>query len=180
MIATIFDSALLLLDGDMYERSKIDVSTHEMKILFQEKLPYQTGDTITGTKYVWSEEFITLMMIAMSTDSLNQMSSEEKQIWYDWVTFQDLYSFSPIDQDYGGQLAIGCTIPDPVTGLSYAVLEDLSVSAVECIIDGGTIINEGVIASLDAEIMRILNCEPLEDISFTEGDLISISECPVV
>ena len=178
-MATIFDLTLLLLTGEQYERSKVDISTHEMKILFQEKLPYQTGDTITGTTFVWSDEFMTLVSIAMSTDSLSQMSSEEKQIWYDLVTFQDTYTYSAdTSLDYGGLLPVGCTIPDEF-GKSYVVLEDLSVSLTECIISDTPMLNEALIISLDAELMRILNCEPKDDVSYTEADLYSVAPCPI-
>ena len=144
-------------------RESVDCSSQELQQIFQERYPYVIGETITGECLVWDESFISLCRYAMSTDCIDGMSAEEKRIWKNFVSYEDLYSTSP-DVEMCGGMAIGCTVPDE-NGKSYAVCSDGTISTEECLpaMPDGSIPKDYVYHDLDQLFMKLVNCEEYND-----------------
>jgi len=144
---------------EMY--GSLDCSLTELSQIFQERLPYTIGETITGQCVNWSPTFIYLCRYAMSTDCMDAMSAQEKALWRAFVAYEDAMTTSA-DTDMCSGQAVGCTIPDE-NGNSYAVCSDGSISTEQCLPADNIYPKEYLYASLDAHFMALVNCEIPDD-----------------
>jgi len=151
-------------------------ATIEMKDIFQERLPYYTILLLEGVCYVWNETFIENCVKAMSTDTLAELTAEEKAIWYAYVLWSDhnTHSVDTIAEPNG----VGCTIPDE-NGNSYVVLEDGTVTNSLCLLPVDDISKPGLYKSLDNAFIAWLNCEPINKCVEGAGkDVEVVTTCP--
>ncbi len=108
----------------------------------------------------------------MSTDSLQNFSYLEKEIWDDFVLYQDAMSSSALTTDVD---AIGCSVEDEL-GNSYVVTED-GITTVLCQSPALTITNILRSESLDRYFMALYNCEEPEDCERIYIELTDVSPC---
>ncbi len=155
--------------------SGIDCSTAEMSNIYQERLPYEIGETITGQCVNWNEAFISLCRYAMSTDCMNGMSSQEKAIWRAFVAYEDDMTTSPTTDMCSGNV-VGCTVPD-VNGDSFAVCADGTVSAEECLPADTDFPKEYLYKSLDELFVALVECEVIDDCECSETIELDIGDC---
>ena len=169
-------------------RNRLDVSLAEMNITFDENFPYVEVRTITGTLYLWDEDFIDKCLVAMSTDSLVPMNSIELDIWYSYVIFVDTKSTSALDVM---ENAIGCSIDDE-NGISWAMNDSGEKITVTETIEGTEVTSfiqcedgllyspqEALMKSLDDVFVKMLNCESYSFDNPTISDLEDQSPCPI-
>lgn len=82
--------ALLMLGCTCLEKeNNISANAQELISIYKERNPVLKQNTITGTCYSWTDEFIYLCRYAMSTDSLQQMNSLELSYWEKLVKAED-------------------------------------------------------------------------------------------
>jgi len=155
--------------------SGIDCALAELSDVYQERLPYELGETITGQCVNWSDTFISLCRYAMSTDCMTGMSSQEKAIWRAFVDYEDAMTTSP-DTTMCMGLAVGCTVPD-VNGDSFAVCADLTVSTEECLPADANYPKEYLYYSLDQHFMALVNCEVIDGCECSETIELDIGDC---
>ena len=157
--------------------SSIDCSLAEMSGIYQERLPYEIGETITGQCVNWSETFISLCRYAMSTDCMTGMSSQEKAIWRAFVAYEDAMTASATTEMCLGA-AVGCTVPDPADSYkSYAVCVDGTVSTEECDPADTTFPKEYLYASLDELFVALVDCESITDCECSETIELDVGDC---
>jgi len=88
--------------------SSLGCALTEMKMIYQERVPYAVQEKTNELCLVWDDIFLALMRYAMSTDCMDNMTSQEREIWRYFVDFEDAYSTSAtVDQCNG--LADGAT-----------------------------------------------------------------------
>ena len=133
-------------------------ATIEMKDIFQERLPYYTILLLEGVCYVWNETFIENCVKAMSTDTLAELTAEEKAIWYAYVAWSD-HNTDSVDTNAEPN-GVGCTDRDE-NGVSYVVLEDGTVTDTPCLPPVDDISKPDLYKSLDNAFIAWLNCEPI-------------------
>ncbi len=155
--------------------SGVDCAIGEMSNIYQERLPYEMGETITGQCVNWNEAFIYLCRYAMSTDCMNGMSSQEKSIWRAFVAYEDAMTTSATTEMCTGA-AVGCTVPD-INGDSFAVCENGTVSTEECDPADTTFPKEYLYKSLDELFMALVNCEVVDDCECSETVELIIGDC---
>ncbi len=90
--------------------SSLDGAVQEMKGLYEERLPYMITEKINGFCLVWEDSFLALCRYAMSTDCMDLMTSEETQVWRNFVSFEDAHTYSATDEQCHGN-AVGSTDP---------------------------------------------------------------------
>jgi len=74
--------------------SSLDGALYEMKNLYQERVPYAIEEKVGGLCLTWDETFIALIRYAMSTDCMDQMSEQERELWRYLVEFENSHSTS--------------------------------------------------------------------------------------
>ncbi len=129
----------------------------EMKTIFQERVPYHIADTITGDCINWEDTFIALCRFAMSTDCLNDMSAQEKRLWYLFENYEDFMTTSPSKLMCDFQ-AIGCNLE----GNAIVEVDGMPVECdppVACLPAHETFPRQSLYKSLDTVFMKLLNCE---------------------
>lgn len=155
-------------------QNNIGANTQEMLALFREELPFTYMDTIEGQCIQWDTDFINKCLDAMATGSLTLFSDIEKQIWYEFVEFEDLMSHSATTETVG---AIGCTVPNSL-GQSFVVTTN-GVTATLCQNPQESVPKERQSKSLDDYFMDLYNCETPNDCGIITGTVTDISPCPV-
>lgn len=154
----------------------INESVIEMKDIYQERLPYTEAILLSGTCYVWGEAFIANCITAMSTDNLSGMTEEEQAVFFNYILWSNNHTHSA-DSELEAT-AVGCTIPDELNN-SYIVLEDGTITAVLCEDPLNDVAKEDLYKSLDNVFINILNCLPYNTCASDEGDVVSVTECPL-
>lgn len=154
--------------------NNIGANTQEMLVLFKEEFPYYYLDTIDGQCLVWDEDFINKILVVMATGSLEDLSAIEKQVWYQFVEFQDAMSHSADSSVFG---AIGCTVPNEL-GQSFVVTNS-GVTSTLCQAPESSIQKERQSKSLDDYLMSLLNCETPNECGIIEGDVTDVSPCSI-
>lgn len=154
--------------------NNIGENTQEMLKLFKEEFPYYYLDTIEGSCIIWDEDFINKLLVAMSTGSLVELSDIEKQIWYQYVEFQDALTHSATTDIVG---AIGCTNPNEL-GQSFVVTTN-GITTTLCQNPQTTIQKERQSKSLDDYLMNLYNCETPNNCGIIVGDVTDISPCAI-
>jgi len=91
-------------------RTSIDGALIEQKTIYQERLPYTINEVVGGLCLTWNEMFLALCRYAMSTDCLDSMTSQEREIWRYFVEFEDAHSHSAMTDQCEGK-ADGVTDP---------------------------------------------------------------------
>ena len=147
----------------------------EMKNIYQERLPYTTVLLLDGTCYVWGDAFISNCLTAMSTDNLTGMTAEERRTWYTYVEWTETAT-NTADALLETE-AIGCTIP--VGGVSYIVLANGTITTTLCEDAVFTTPKPDLYKSLDNVFQNLVNCLPYNTCGRDEGDLYSVTECPL-
>ena len=69
----------------------------ELQNTFKSRTPYIILQKIDGEYVDWSDKFIELSRIAMSTDQMYGMSEEEIRLWNTFVLFQDLNTVTKVE-----------------------------------------------------------------------------------
>ena len=154
----------------------IDGAVTEFKYTYKERTPFVTVPLITGPCTIWNPDFITLVQLAMSTDKLIDMNTDELDIWYNFVNFEDYHSTSAREEDANGT-AVGCTIPD-ANNHSFVVGKDNVVTTELCQPPSYEVQNEVLWKSLDRVLMSIYECSDIEDCGRNDT-MEDISPCPV-
>ena len=96
--------------GCLDNNSSIDGAVVEMKNIYQERLPYAIAEQIDGFCLTWEESFLALCRYAMSTDCMDLMTAQEKEIWRQLVAFEDNHTVAADITQCEGQ-AVGSTEP---------------------------------------------------------------------
>ncbi len=154
----------------------IDGAMIEFKDVFKEREPYIAVQTLAGLCYKWDETYINLLQVAMSTDSMENMTEDEKRAWYYFVNFQNYHSHSALVSDCNGT-AIGCTIPDE-NNISYVVCANGDACTTRCQPPGYEVEGEDIWHSLDKVFMDLYNCIEIDDCERGEN-IEDIAPCPL-
>lgn len=152
----------------------IGSNAQEMLSLYREEFPFTILDTISGQCILWDEAFIDKLLVAMATGSLANLSDIEKQVWYQFVEFQDAMSHSATTSNIG---AIGCTIPDEL-GQSFVVTTN-GITSELCQEPAQSVSKERQSKSLDDYFMDLLNCNTPNDCGIISGIVTDISPCTI-
>lgn len=171
------DELLVLSDEQcscFAEENNISANTQEMLEIFNEAFPFNEVDTIYGKCIKWDEAFIEKSIIAMTTGSLLDFSEIEKQVWFQFVEFQDAMTHSATTDNFG---AVGCTIPDE-NGKSY-VVTDYGITTTLCQNPASTVNKKLQSKSLDDYFMDLYNCEIPNDCGIISGEIQDISPCNI-
>jgi len=171
------DELLVLQDGScgcIVLDNNIGANTIEMVDLYREEFPFHYISTIDGQCIQWDSDFIDKCLIAMTTGSLSDFSDIEKQIWNQFVEFQDAMSHSATTDTLN---AIGCTIPNE-SGISYVVTTN-GITSTLCQNPQTTVSKERQSKSLDDYFMDLLNCKTPNDCGIIVGELEDISPCQI-
>lgn len=170
---------LLILDdtrnGCILLPNNISANAQELLIIYKEEFPYYFLDTIDGQCIIWDEDFINKLLVAMATGSLGDLSEIEKQVWYNFVEFQDAKTHSAPTTYIG---AIGCTIPDE-SGNSYIVTAG-GVTTELCLPPEASVPKERQSKSLDDYLIALLTCGVPNECGLISGDVTDIAPCPIV
>jgi len=156
--------------------TSVDSYVRELKVVFQERIPYIQIPKIDGPCYKWNDEFIDNIMLAMATDRLDQMSEDELIAWRYFVNFQNYHTHSALDTDANGT-SIGCTIPDS-QNRSFVVAFDGTITTTRCQNPGYEIEGETIWKSLDKALMSTYNCEQI-DSCIDDNQLIDVAPCSI-
>jgi len=138
----------------------------EMQDIYGQRLPYAKILKTYGICYRWSKIFIDGVLLAMSTDRLDQFSEDELKAWYSFVMFQDYHSHSALDTDCN-TVAVGCTIPNSEFK-SFVVCEDGTITTTECQYPRYDVMSEEIWKSLDRALLAVYNCEPIDDCGISD------------
>ena len=93
--------------------SSLGCSLGELKQIYQERIPYTINEIVGGLCLEWDEVFLALCRYAMSTDCMDKMTSQERELWRMLVDFEDANSWSASSSNCNGK-ADGCTDPRTV------------------------------------------------------------------
>ena len=155
---------------------RLEMSVAEMKDIYAERMPYTTNILLDGVCYIWSEAFIVNCRISMSTDSLSNMTSDERKIWHGYVGWVDRQSTSA--NDTLAPDGIGCTVPDS-NGESLIVDKGGSTLNIKCDAPIYDVPKEDLFKSLDNVFMNILACLPYNECGKGLGDVGLVDLCPL-
>jgi len=170
------DELLILQDcGCVSLPNNIGANANEMLLLYKEEFPFFYISTIDGECIQWDIDFINKCLNAMATGSLANFSDIEKQVWKQFVEFQDLMSHSATTDTLG---AIGCTIPNSL-GQSFVVTSS-GVTTTLCQDPETSVAKESQSKSLDSYFMDLYNCQTVNDCGIITGTVTDISPCPIV
>jgi len=161
-----------LLNGKSYA---IGDAVIEMQTEFQSVVPYTTVETLNGLFFVWDELFINKCLVALSTDSMEDMTETEREVFRAFIQFEDAMSHTADDEVV--QDAIGCTIPD-ANGVSY-IVTSTGTTIELCSNPELTVAKENISKALDTVLMKIYNCEDYNDVGIIEGDVTDIVPCTI-
>jgi len=161
----------------------VDGAFLEFSLLYQERTPYAEVPMLDGPCYRWGEPFINACLMAMATDRMIQMSTEEQAAWRYFVNFENYHSTSAKELNANGT-AIGCTNPNTMNK-SYVVAGDGQIldgtnGNVEelCQTPGYEIEGEQIWKSLDSAFMSLYNCQEINRCS--NSDVITdVSPCKI-
>lgn len=154
----------------------VETAVEEMMNVFQERLPYTTVLLLDGICFVWGEAFLQNVLTSMATDNLISLTAEERRTWYAYVDWCNHHS-NQADSSLA-ETAIGCTIPD-INGLSYIVLADGTITSTLCNTPLYDVPKPELYKSLDNVLMSMLACEPYNLCGANQGDLYSVTTCPL-
>ena len=104
------------------QRGGLECGTKELKNVYQERLPYTLKEQVQGLCVKYEEEFILLCRYAMSTDCMDNMNSQERELWRFFTYYEDDHSTSAGRSQCGGRAQAATdhiTIEDPNTGTVY-------------------------------------------------------------
>lgn len=157
---------------DREKLSSITSTTQELQSTFEEKFPYSFRALLTGYEYVFNQVFIDKVRYAMSTDYLGFLDTLELYTFELFVQYQDEFSTTANEVLY--PKAIGCTNPD-INGNSY-VIDETGVTSNLCTIIPSELLQIEIAKSLDATLMKIVNCEDYVQVTISEEDLVNVSD----
>ena len=188
------------LANTYYKPTCMRETTPEMKDLFRENQIYEISYTVDGECYLITDEYMDLVLIAMNTNSLNQMTAEERDVWESFVTYEDEMSWSAIDD--------GKLIPDVInSGIGGTNAGDSSVAiGASYVLDNGLayVVNKNGITNtiaerpntgfanqklgdaIDKRLMQLLDCDTSNVCGILEGnfynpydDYPNLEQCPL-
>jgi hypothetical protein len=168
---------LSTLTCDVSVDGKTETAVNEMKSVYQERLPYTTVVLLDGLCYLWSETFIDKAIIALSTDVLSDLTTAERKVLYAYIDWSNHNTHSADLNLY--PTAIGCTVPDEVTGISYVVLEGDIVTTDLCDEPLWDILKPELYKSLDTVFMNKIACLPYNTCGLTSADAYEVSTCSI-
>lgn len=175
-MATILEELALIYGDDISTSRELLSSTtstvHELQSTFEEKFPYSVRALLTGDEYVFGETFIDKIRYAMSTDYLGFLDTLELETFEIFTQYQDEFSTTADATLY--PTAIGCTVPDE-SGNSY-VIDETGITTNLCTIVPSELLQTEIVKSLDATLMKIVNCQDYLPVTIAEEDLVNVSE----
>lgn len=146
---------------------------NELKSLYNASLPYIEIKLLEGTCYIWSEKFLDKCEYSMSTNIISHMFTTEQKIWNEYILWSDNASSSANNSTTN---AIGCTILNE-QNKSFVVLNDGTITAIECSLGLENIINEDLYKSLDIIFVAKTKCEKYNICADLNNKLYSVTNC---
>ena len=75
-------------------RGSLACSVFELKSIYQERRPYSISEQVGSLCLKWDNIYLALCRYAMSTDCLENMSADEREIWRHFTYFEDGHTTS--------------------------------------------------------------------------------------
>ena len=81
-------NALDLLTDEYVSCSKVEIddSIDDLKIVHTHERPYTSEEMAGGDLYMFTDEFIQKVIVALSTDSLEDFTADELELWSKFVS----------------------------------------------------------------------------------------------
>jgi len=156
------------------QATSIRAGTEEMKFIFEEYDPFTVIHTVDGECILLEEQFMDKVQTALNTNSLEQFNEEERQLWYEFVGFEDALSWSA-DEELSDNLAIGATNQQE-DGYGYVVTRNGITDKVAIPPQRGYP-KVKVSSAIDKELMRLYNCDTSNVCGILDGEFYDPSTC---